>query len=543
MPLIALGAGVATLTIGLARRDTPPQALTVIAAAGSFAALAFIFTSPVIAAVILIEATGLGGPKLRVVLIPGLLAAGIGTLVSIGIGSFTGLNTSAYALGPIPLAALARPTAPQFGWTIVLAILVAVVTRILMRGGIFTHGFVSRTQLRLFVMLPVIGLIIAGLAIGFSQASGKSVNYVLFDGQDQLPGLVMNAGAWSLGAVELLIACKGLAYGLSLGAFRGGPPFPAIFLGAAGESWPHTYPGSPRQQRSRSGPAPPSPPSSGCLSPPSCSRHCSPSTPAPELSPLIIVGVVVSYVVTLLLSRRSGRASPRPDHARTPHRARNLNANRPRSHSQLACRRVEQRTGFDARAPSGRSAGGLSSVVVTVLVHDEHGARGALQNALRRAAFQPRAKPVEAARADHDRRRIVFAGDLQDRGGDIAAVRHRKRLGVQAQRLREFGSLAGYAVSAATELMIHIEHGGGIHGRRHRHIRRRGDHRVSQGPFPHREHERSARLGEPGGISHRLTCGGRTVESDENWTLGRAHGDSICERSPDSRVSRVERSA
>ncbi len=45
---------------------------------------------PLIAAVILIEATGLGGPKLRVVLIPGLLASGIGTLVSIGIGSFTG---------------------------------------------------------------------------------------------------------------------------------------------------------------------------------------------------------------------------------------------------------------------------------------------------------------------------------------------------------------------------------------------------------------------------------------------------------------------
>ncbi len=64
-PLIALGAGVATLMITLARRDTPPQALMVIAAAGSFSALVFIFTSPLIAAVILIEATGLGGPRLR----------------------------------------------------------------------------------------------------------------------------------------------------------------------------------------------------------------------------------------------------------------------------------------------------------------------------------------------------------------------------------------------------------------------------------------------------------------------------------------------
>src|SRR5512135_1157043 len=85
-PLIAIGAGLAALTIGLARRDTPPQAVMVVAAAGSFSALSFIFSSPLIAAVILIEATGLGGLKLRVVLVPGLLAAGIGTLVSLGMG-------------------------------------------------------------------------------------------------------------------------------------------------------------------------------------------------------------------------------------------------------------------------------------------------------------------------------------------------------------------------------------------------------------------------------------------------------------------------
>ena len=31
----------------------------------------------------------------------------------------------------------------------------------------------------------------------------------------------------------MLLLCKGLAYALCLGAFRGGPVFPAIFLGAA----------------------------------------------------------------------------------------------------------------------------------------------------------------------------------------------------------------------------------------------------------------------------------------------------------------------
>ena len=67
-----------------------PQALLVIGAAGSFAALSFIFASPLIAAVILIEAGGIGGPRLPLILLPGLMAAGIGSLVSLGMGSFTG---------------------------------------------------------------------------------------------------------------------------------------------------------------------------------------------------------------------------------------------------------------------------------------------------------------------------------------------------------------------------------------------------------------------------------------------------------------------
>ena len=94
-PLIALGAGLAGPTMRLARRDMPPQPLTLVAASGSFAAMSFIFASPLIAAVILIEATAIGGPRLRLVLVPGLLAAGIGTLVSLGVGSFVGAEHAA----------------------------------------------------------------------------------------------------------------------------------------------------------------------------------------------------------------------------------------------------------------------------------------------------------------------------------------------------------------------------------------------------------------------------------------------------------------
>ena len=57
---------------------------------------------------------------------------------------------------------------------------------------------------------------------------------MLFSGQEALPGLVDNAGAWSLGALLMVLLCKGLAWSACLGSFRGGPTFPAIFLGAAG---------------------------------------------------------------------------------------------------------------------------------------------------------------------------------------------------------------------------------------------------------------------------------------------------------------------
>jgi H+/Cl- antiporter ClcA len=230
-PLIAMGGGLAVATIRLARSDAPSQAQVVCAATGSFAALSFVFGSPIIAAVILIEATGLGREQLPIVLLPGLLGAAIGSLVSIGIGAFTGLSTSAYALGALPLPAYDRPTAAAFAWTIPLALLVAVVAHLIRTGGLATQRIVKSRQL---VLLPVCGLVVAALAIAFSQVTGKGVNEVLFSGQSALPGLISGAGTWSLSALALVIVCKGVGYSISIGSFRGGPTFPAIFLGAAG---------------------------------------------------------------------------------------------------------------------------------------------------------------------------------------------------------------------------------------------------------------------------------------------------------------------
>jgi hypothetical protein len=57
---------------------------------------------------------------------------------------------------------------------------------------------------------------------------------VLFSGQSALGPFVTNSAKYTVGALLLLIACKGLAYGISLSSFRGGPTFPALFLGGVG---------------------------------------------------------------------------------------------------------------------------------------------------------------------------------------------------------------------------------------------------------------------------------------------------------------------
>ena len=54
---------------------------------------------------------------------------------------------------------------------------------------------------------------------------------MLFSGEASFGSLFAQASTVSLTTLALLIVFKGLAWSLSLGCFRGGPTFPAIFLG------------------------------------------------------------------------------------------------------------------------------------------------------------------------------------------------------------------------------------------------------------------------------------------------------------------------
>jgi H+/Cl- antiporter ClcA len=230
-PLIALGLGLGVVAMRGLKRDVPDQAVSLMAAAGSFAAVSTIFGSPVIGAVLIIEATGLGGAILPLVLLPGLVAAGIGSLVFIGLGSWSGFSTSAWELSPFPLETYGGPGFGDFAWTILLAIVAAIGTFGVMEVARLSERVV---RARRFSLTIAGGIAVGVLAIVFGQLTDEPADTVLFSGQETFGALFESSEDVARSTLLLLIVLKAAAWSISLGSFRGGPTFPAIFLGVVG---------------------------------------------------------------------------------------------------------------------------------------------------------------------------------------------------------------------------------------------------------------------------------------------------------------------
>jgi len=226
-PLIAIGSGLGVLAIHLLKRDAPQTATMVIGAAGSFAAVSTLLGSPIVGAFLLMEAGGIGGPLMGVVLVPGLLAAGVGTLIFVGLDNWTGYGTFSLAIPNIP--PFTSPTLAEFLWAIGIGLAAAVVGTVIRRGALALQPVVER---RVVVVMPVVGLGIGAMAVIFAEFTSHPSSEVLFSGQDALPGLVEGAAGWTVGALILLVVCKGVAYSLALSSYRGGPTFPGMFIGA-----------------------------------------------------------------------------------------------------------------------------------------------------------------------------------------------------------------------------------------------------------------------------------------------------------------------
>ena len=223
-PLIALGALVGIVITRVARLG--PQESAILGNAGSFSAVSALFGGPVVGGVLMMEgAIGFGASTITI-LLPGFVAAGVGYLVFVGFGNWGGLEAQAISFTGLPEYTGAHP----FDLTLAIAVgaLTALVVVVVRRFGFSVADIDSRIGMATL-------LILGGLAVGLLAQTadwlGAYPEGVLFSGQAGVPALVAED---STKVVMILLVAKAIAYAICLGCgFRGGPVFPAIFLGAA----------------------------------------------------------------------------------------------------------------------------------------------------------------------------------------------------------------------------------------------------------------------------------------------------------------------
>ncbi len=248
-PLIAMGSGLGILAFHFLKKDAAPQAVMLIGAAGSFAAISTLLGSPLAAAFLLMEAAGLSGAMMSVVLVPGLLAAGIGALIFVGLDHLTGFGMFSLAVPDIP--SFTTPTVAELLWAVGIGLAAAVLGTGIRRLAVFLQPIVAERQ----------GPVDTHRRPGDRRPrdrlrrndAARSSSEVLFSGQSALPTLIEGAAGWTVGALVLLIVCKGLAYGVALSGFRGGPTFPGMFIGAVGRDSAVPPSRSPDDRRGRDG--------------------------------------------------------------------------------------------------------------------------------------------------------------------------------------------------------------------------------------------------------------------------------------------------
>jgi H+/Cl- antiporter ClcA len=210
------------VVVKLSRQET-----AVLTTAGSFSAISALFGGPLVAGMLMVEA-GVGmGAMLIPALLPGLVAAAVGYLLFIGLGSWGGLDTTALTIPDLPAydGTHVLDLAVAIGVGVVTAFLVAAVRKL----ATLVDGL-GHSRLGMPGLLVGGGLTVGLLAL-LARWLGADSQDVLFSGQTAIPGLVAESSA---GIVVILLVAKAIGYAVSLGAgFRGGPVFPAIFLGVA----------------------------------------------------------------------------------------------------------------------------------------------------------------------------------------------------------------------------------------------------------------------------------------------------------------------
>jgi H+/Cl- antiporter ClcA len=224
-PVLAIGTSVGVLVTMFVRIG--PQGDLVLSLAGGFSGLSALFDGPIVAGMLLLESSEGLGAALPPLLVPGLVSAAVGYTIFVGFGHWGGLNAPG----------LTVPNLPTYSGThldgLLIGLIVGVVAALFITYVHQLGGLVEATVLKRLgmPMLLLGGGVAVGLLAEFADLLGANSQNVLFSGQSSIPSIVAST---STKVVLITLVAKGLAYAVSLGCgFRGGPIFPAIFLGVA----------------------------------------------------------------------------------------------------------------------------------------------------------------------------------------------------------------------------------------------------------------------------------------------------------------------
>ncbi len=238
-PVMALGSAVGIGVLSFVRTDQRESG--VLSMAGMFSAISTLFGGPLVAGVMLTEGGLPLGSALVPVLLPGFVSAAVGYLVFVGLGPYTGVPAPGLTVPDLP--PYDGTTIPDLLGAVVVGVTTAVLIVAINRAAARVELVTARQSTAGDRGRTVLALVVGGLAIGIlaqaASAVGVDPSDVLFSGQASIPAVVSET---SVAALAVLLLAKTLGYIISLASgFRGGPIFPAIFLGiglaAFGVEW------------------------------------------------------------------------------------------------------------------------------------------------------------------------------------------------------------------------------------------------------------------------------------------------------------------
>ena len=218
-PLIVLGTAVGAI---LTRR-ADPQARKAAMLLGGVAAIGAVFGNPFVTGFMILEFAAAG--LVPSVILPAVfLALGAGYLTQVGMFGLPGFGVHSLSVPGLPAYDAIAPGDLFFGLLVALvAALVAVAAR--ESAVAIDKAAQRRPVVMLFAAAAVTGLVLLVAQVGF----GIGINQILFSGNSGMADLVQQT---SVTVVVVILVGKAIAYAAALGGgFRGGPIFPATFLG------------------------------------------------------------------------------------------------------------------------------------------------------------------------------------------------------------------------------------------------------------------------------------------------------------------------